>query len=113
MTRQIKYVLVFCLGMIIPALATAEKFPLVEVEEAIESNALNIRLTNDLTGIIKTQHCADCDVLLLKITPATKFDIDGVSKKLIEAKTCCTGKPGTIIYDIKSKEVRAISIYLN
>lgn len=83
---------------------------LVEIEHAIESEALGIRLSNDLKGVIKGRRCDRCDVVLVKITPATKFNVNGIAKPLIEAQKWA-GKPGTAVYNIKTKEVRSISIY--
>jgi len=83
---------------------------LVEIEHAIESEALGIRLSNDLKGVIKGRRCDTCDVVLVKITPSTKFNVNGVAKPLIEAQKWA-GKPGVVIYNIKTKEVRSISIY--
>ena len=83
---------------------------LVELEHAIESDALGIRMSNDLKGVIKGKRCDTCKVVLVKITSSTRFDIDGVVTPLIEAQKWA-GKPGTVIYNIKTQEARAISVY--
>ncbi len=97
-------------ALIFSLMSSVSAAGLVEIEHAIESDALSIRLSNDLKGVIKGRRCDDCDVVLVKINPSTKFDVNGVVKPLIEAQKWA-GKPGTVIYNIKSKEASSISVY--
>jgi len=108
MKKQIVKLMMFTLMM--SGMASVAAAGLVEIEQAIESDALGIRMSNDLKGIIKGKRCDTCNVVLVKITPSTRFDIEGVAKPLIEAKKWA-GKPGTVIYNIKTQEASSISVY--
>ena len=79
-----------------------------KIEEAIESSEIEFRLANDLTGIIKGRQCDTCQPVLLKITPNTRLKIDGFSTVLTNIRKC-SGKPSTVIYNIKSREVTSVS----
>lgn len=81
-----------------------------KIEEAMESDKLEIRLANNLTGIIKGHRCDDCEHVLVKITPATKLKIDGFKTSLSNVRKC-SRKPTTVIYNIKSREVTSVSCY--
>ena len=83
---------------------------LIELEHAFESESLYIRLSDDLTGIIKGKRCEKCEIELVKITPNTKLEINGLASDLIRAKGA-SGKPALVIYDIKTREVKLISLY--
>lgn len=109
MKKNILVFFVFFFSMLSSYSAIA-RTPMVELEYAIESDALDIRLSNDLTGIVKGRRCDTCDIELLKITPDTKVEIRGLAVDLIKAKAR-SGKPGVVIYNIKSREVRVISFY--
>lgn len=79
------------------------------VENAIESQALNIRLSNDLSGVVTGKQCDRCETEVVKITPQTKLFVNGVPADLIDAKVL-SGKPGTAIFNIKTREVSKIKI---
>ena len=79
-----------------------------KIEEAIESSNLEIRLANNLTGIIKGKQCDKCQSVLLKITPNTKVKVNGFVTVLTNIRKC-SGKPSTVIYNIKSREVTSVS----
>ncbi len=81
---------------------------MVEFESGFEETSLYIRLANDLTGIIKGRECEDCEMKIVKITPNTKLEINGVMVGLIRAKSL-SGKPALVIYNLRTKEVRLIS----
>lgn len=81
---------------------------MIALEEAIESESLQVRMSKDLTGIVKGSRCDGCEMVLVKITPKTKLDINGFITVLKNANKC-SGKPGTAIYNIKSREVSSIS----
>lgn len=81
---------------------------MVALEEAIESEVLEVRMSKDLTGIVKGSRCDGCEMVLVKITPKTKLTINGFVTVLENANKCA-GKPGTAIYNIETREVRSIS----
>lgn len=83
------------------------KVPLTELEYALESNALRIRMSSDGTGIVTGSICEGCEVVNVKITPHTQLYINGQKVGLDRAKER-SGKPGTAIYNIKTKVVRKI-----
>jgi len=100
----------FLMALMLSVMTSVSAAGLVELEHAIESDALGIRLSSDLKGIIKGKRCDTCNVVLVKITPSTRFDVEGVVKPLIEAQKWA-GKPGTVIYNIKTQEASSISVY--
>lgn len=79
-----------------------------KIEEGIESSELEIRLSSDLTGIVKGPRCEGCEVILLKITPDTKVKIDDFKTVLTNVRRCA-GNPSTVIYNIKTREVTSVS----
>lgn len=81
---------------------------MVEFESAFETEALYIRLTNDGTGIIKGRQCDDCDLEMVKITPKTVVEINGLKVDLMKAKSL-SGKAALVLYNLNTKEVRLIS----
>jgi hypothetical protein len=80
------------------------------IEEALESESLVIKLSNDLTGIARGKKCDRCEIEVVSITPDTKLLVNGVPTNLIEAQKK-SGKPGTIFYDIKTRKVTRIEVY--
>ncbi|MDH5516207.1 MAG: hypothetical protein OEY36_00130 [Gammaproteobacteria bacterium] len=97
--------------IMISSLMTVNSFAanrMVMAEEAIESGALQIKMSNDLTGVISGKRCDDCELVLVKITPNTKLEINGKPTALKRAKSCA-GKPGLVLYKIKSQEISLIS----
>jgi len=84
--------------------------PLVMVEEAIESEKLSIKISKDLTGVIRGKICDRCEVILVSITPDTKLFIKGKQVSLSKASSR-SGKPGTATFNIKSKKVTKIYSY--
>lgn len=81
---------------------------MVMAEEAIESSALQIRMSNDLTGVVSGHRCEGCELVLVKITPNTKLELNGKPAALKSANKC-VGKPGLVLYSIKSQEISLIS----
>lgn len=84
--------------------------PLVNLEEAIESEKLSIKMSKDLTGIIRGKICDRCEVILVSITPDTKLFIKGKQVDLSKA-SMRSGKPGTATFNIKTKKVTKIYSY--
>lgn len=100
-------VLVTLLLSIFSVTAFAENY-MVAFEEAIESSALEVRVARDLTGIVKGKRCDECEMVLVKVTPKTKLEIDGFKTPLKNANKCL-GKSGLVIYKVDTREVRLIS----
>ncbi|MDH5425637.1 MAG: hypothetical protein OEY29_11640 [Gammaproteobacteria bacterium] len=80
------------------------------IEGAIESEALSIKISKDLSGIITGKVCQRCETQVLKITPATQLFIAGKKVGLTRATTQ-SGKPGVAFYDLKTRLVTRIKIY--
>lgn len=72
-----------------------------------EIGELNIRQSNDGTGIIKNVSCGDCDYQFVKITPKTKVFVNGKETRLLRARERA-GKPVFIEFDKKTAEVKNI-----
>jgi len=81
--------------------------PVVMIEEAIESESLTIKMSKDFTGVIRGKVCQSCELIVVRITPQTKLFIKGKQADLSEASGR-SGKPGTAIFDIKSRNVTRI-----
>ena len=83
---------------------------LIMLEEAIESTALRIKMSKDLTGVVTGRVCQTCEVQVLKITPATKLFIGGkpVALKFAAQQS---GKPGVAFFDVKTRLVTRIKSY--
>lgn len=84
--------------------------PLVMIEEAIESEALSIKMSKDLTGIIRGKVCQNCETILVNITPETELLIKGQQVDLSEALNR-SGSPGVAFFDIKTRKVTKIDLY--
>ena len=80
------------------------------LEDAIEATALDIRMSNDLTGVVTGTICDGCEPVVVKITPQTRLEINGVKTDLIKAKLL-SGKPGLVVFDRESKKVNLIRVY--
>jgi hypothetical protein len=83
--------------------------PIELLENVIESEALSIKLSNDLTGVITGKICDRCETVVVKITPDTQLFVNNVLTNLTEAKNL-SGKPGAAAYDIKTRNVTKILI---
>ncbi|MDH5393241.1 MAG: hypothetical protein OEY11_08660 [Gammaproteobacteria bacterium] len=97
--------------MIVCSLFSANSFSanrMVMIEEAIESNSLQIRMSHDLTGVVNGRICDSCELVLVKITPNSKLEINGKPTALSQANKC-SGKTGLVLYNIKSREISLIS----
>lgn len=80
------------------------------IEGAIESEALSIKISKDLTGIVTGKVCQRCETQVLKITPVTQLFIAGQKVKLQRATTQ-SGKSGVAFFDLKTRLVTRIKIY--
>ena len=72
-----------------------------------EIGELNIKQSNDGTGIIKEVTCPECDYQFVKITPATKVIVNGKPAGLLRARERA-GQPVFIEFDKKTAEVKYI-----
>jgi hypothetical protein len=72
-----------------------------------EIGELNIKQSNDGTGIIKDVSCGDCDYQFVKITASTKVFVNGKETRLLRARERA-GKPVFIEFDKTTAEVKNI-----
>lgn len=80
---------------------------LIPVEGAVEAQALDVVLFNDLTGFVSGRECDKCELQKLSITPETKAYKQGQLVDLRQAKAQ-QGRPGFIIYDLETRNATAI-----
>lgn len=72
-----------------------------------EIGELNIKQSNDGTGIIKEVTCPDCDYQFVKITPDTKVIVNGQETDLLRARERA-GQQAYIEFDKETAEVKHI-----
>jgi hypothetical protein len=72
-----------------------------------EIGELDIKQSNDGTGIIKEVTCEDCDYQFVKITPDTKVFVNGNRVNLLRARER-TGQDAYIEFDRETAEVKHI-----
>jgi hypothetical protein len=77
------------------------------VRASMELPSLDIRLSNDGTGIIKNATCGHCDHNFVKITPNSKAIVNGVSVDISRARGRA-GKDVYIVFDAKTAELQTI-----
>lgn len=75
--------------------------------DTLEIESLQIKLSNDGTGIIKLKSCIGCDLRMVKITAKSKASINGVEVDIQEAKNRL-GKRAMVSYTPKTQEVQYI-----
>lgn len=80
---------------------------IIPVEEAVEAVALQVRLSDDLTGTVAGRSCDGCELKRFPVTAATQAFEDNVRVDLRRLRDR-HGKPGTIIYNIRSGEATRI-----
>ena len=78
------------------------------IEEAIETERLNITLDDSLNGYVMGAICDDCKNLRVMISPDTKATRNGVYVPLLSAKKQ-EGKRATVVFDPKTLKVNRIS----
>jgi len=105
-----KYLLLILAMMTFGHFGFAYAGELISLEEAIESEKLSIKISKDLTGVIRGKICQRCEVILVSITPETKLFINRKQVDLSKA-SARSGKPGTAIFNIKTKKVTKIYSY--
>ena len=87
--------------------STAAWATIIPVEEAVEAVALQVRLDDDLTGTVAGRSCERCELKRFPVTSATEAYENNVRvdlRKLIDQH----GKPGTIIYNLRSGKATRI-----
>jgi len=95
------------LAMMTVAFTAANAAPVVMLEEAIESESLQIKITKDLSGVVRGKICDRCETIVVNITPETKLYIKGKQVDLSKASSR-SGKPGTVVFNIKTQKVTKI-----
>jgi hypothetical protein len=81
----------------------AEEMPFV----AFETEALNLVVNNDATGIVRDVWCEGCDFKIVKITRKSKATIDGKEVSIFAAKRRA-GKRAMVSFNPKTREVQYI-----
>lgn len=82
---------------------SAEEMPYI----AFEAFQLQIKLSNDGTGIIKGIGCQECDFKFVKITPKSKATVNGVEVDIREARRRA-GKMAMVSFNPFTQEVQYI-----
>lgn len=72
-----------------------------------EISDLDIKQTNDGTGIIRGIHCGECDYKIVTITPDTKVIVNGNEVELLRARERA-GQEAFIEFDRETAEVKHI-----
>lgn len=84
----------------------AEEAPFRVVEEF----NLQIKLSNDGTGIVKGIKCYGCDFNFVRITPLSKATANGVEVNILEARKRA-GKTAMVSFNPVTQEVQYIRWY--
>ena len=69
-----------------------------------ETDSLNIKLSNDGTGIVKDVGCYRCDFKIANITRNSKVTVNNVEVNILEAQSR-GGKPAMVSINPKTREV--------
>ena len=80
---------------------------IIPVEEAVEAVAIQVRLTDDLTGRVSGRSCDTCELKRFPITPETQAIENNVRVDLRRLRDW-HGKPATIIYNLRSGKATRI-----
>ncbi len=108
--KKIILIATACLLVLFNVNVSAEKSGKPEVLGEAEIPGSLIRMSKDGTGIIKFSKCGDCKTILVKVTAATRFYLNG--NEISASQMRKLSKPGFvgIQYTLDSKEVRTIGI---
>ena len=74
---------------------------IIPVEEAVEAVAIQVRLSDDLTGRVSGRSCETCELKRFPITPETQA-IENNQRVDLRRLRDWHGKPATIIYNLRS-----------
>ena len=77
------------------------------VEESVEAVKLEVRVDSSYNGYATGAQCDSCPLQRFKITPKTVYIRNYEQVDPSQAGTF-SGKPGTIVYDIKTRDVTRI-----
>jgi len=93
-----------CVGMLMlsPLFAT-----LVQVEGAVEAMAIELVVTKEGSGQVSGRECDKCDVKRFIVTTETQM-YRGESVLSVAESRRLNGRPGTILYDLKSRQATRI-----
>jgi|GEM_PF-2437306 len=72
-----------------------------------EISDLDIKQTNDGTGIIRGIYCGECDYKIVNITPETRVIVNGIEVELLRARERA-GQEAYIEFDRETAEVKHI-----
>ena len=75
--------------------------------KVVELFKLNIKLSNDGSGIVKNIRCEGCDFNFVRITPKSKATQDNVEVDIQQAKKRA-GKTAMVSFDPQTQEVQFI-----
>jgi len=106
--KKIILITTVCLLVFFNINASAKKSAKPEILGEAEISGRLIRMSEDGTGIVRFKQCGDCKVILVKITAATKFYLNGTEISALQAKKM--SMPGFVgmQYTLDTKEVRSI-----
>ena len=82
---------------------SAEEMPYI----AFEAFPLQIKLSNDGTGIVQGIGCEGCDFKFVRITPKSKATVNGVEVDIREARRRA-GKMAMVSFNPRTQEVQYI-----
>lgn len=99
-----------CLLILSNVSASAKESEKSEVLGEAEIPSSLIRMSKDGTGIIKLSKCGDCKEVLVKVTAATKFYLNGNEISASQMRKLPKRGFVGIQYTLDSKEVRTIGI---
>jgi len=89
------------------AFSTHSWATIIPIEEAVEAVALQVRLSNDLTGRVSGRSCDSCELKQFPVTPETQAFENNVRVDLHRLRDW-HGKPATIIYNLRSGKATRI-----
>jgi len=84
--------------LLIAAPAAAELIP---VSEAVETQALMVKVRANGGGHVAGRECDDCPLHRFRVSPQTRYIAAGKPVSVVELRAR-NGQPATIIYNLKS-----------
>ncbi len=106
--KKIILIITACTLVLFNINVSAKKSAEPEILGEAEIPSSLLRISKDGTGIIKFRQCDECKMILVKVTPATIFYLNG--NKISAAQAKKLSRPGFIgiQYTLDSNEVRTI-----
>ncbi len=102
--KNIHHTFIYLSLLMLPVIGQAE---ILLIEDAIETDKLQINIDASLNGYIKARRCPSCPDIRLKVDKNTQAFKHGKSIHLNQA-THHNGKFATVIFDPKTKRVKRI-----